>query len=140
MILFFSFFRINNDELQRFYIAANGDLPNFLSAVKKTIRWRETYRILSAEELEMWTSMIYWHGLDVKGRPCLIIRLGMSCSLPAKDRPSFVQAVGMYFCFHSIWFSHCRCNHDIKQCSILSNISGQLHLFFMLYYFLKVKL
>ncbi|KAL3619157.1 hypothetical protein CASFOL_036727 [Castilleja foliolosa] len=86
--------RINEEELQRFYAAANGDSSNLLSSVKKTIRWRETYRILSADELEMWSDMIFWHGLDVKRRPCLIIRLGLACiSLPSHDRPRFAQAV-----------------------------------------------
>ncbi|KAL3844448.1 hypothetical protein ACJIZ3_001851 [Penstemon smallii] len=86
--------RINSLELQRFYVAANGDLMSLLSSIKKTIRWREIYRILSVEELEMWSTMVFWHGLDVKGRPCLIVRLGLACtSLPSSDRPCFVQAV-----------------------------------------------
>ncbi|GFP79320.1 sec14 cytosolic factor [Phtheirospermum japonicum] len=86
--------RINEEELQRFYAAANGDSSSLLSSVKKTIRWRETYRILSGDELEMWSNMIFWHGLDVKRRPCLIIRLGLACiSLPSHDRPRFAQAV-----------------------------------------------
>ncbi|KAI3453853.1 hypothetical protein Pfo_010516 [Paulownia fortunei] len=86
--------RINKEELQRFYVAANGDLSSLLSSVKKTIRWRETYRILSGEELEIWSNMIFWHGLDVKHRPCLIVRLGLACiSLPSHDRPRFAQAV-----------------------------------------------
>ncbi|KAL5986174.1 hypothetical protein ACLOJK_028168 [Asimina triloba] len=45
--------RIDEDELHRFYTAANGDLSCLLSSVKKTIRWRETYAILSAQELEV---------------------------------------------------------------------------------------
>ncbi|KAL2545529.1 SEC14 cytosolic factor family protein/phosphoglyceride transfer family protein [Forsythia ovata] len=86
--------RIKEDDLQRFYIAANGDLSSLLLSIKKTIRWRETYRILSGGELEMWSNMVFWHGLDVKHRPCLIIRLGMtSTSLSSHDRPRFVQAV-----------------------------------------------
>ncbi|KAL0304909.1 UNVERIFIED_CONTAM: hypothetical protein Sangu_3062200 [Sesamum angustifolium] len=86
--------RLNKEELRRFYVAANGDLPSLLSSVKKTIRWRETYRILSEEELERWSNMIFWHGLDVKNRPCLIVRLGLACiSLPSHDRPRFAQAV-----------------------------------------------
>ncbi|KAL7150506.1 hypothetical protein ABFS83_05G117100 [Erythranthe nasuta] len=86
--------RFNKEELQRFYEAANGDPSSLLSSVKKTIRWRETYRILSGEELEMWSNMVFWHGLDVKNRPCLIVRLGLACtSLPSHDRPRFAQAV-----------------------------------------------
>ncbi|KAG8382095.1 hypothetical protein BUALT_Bualt05G0040800 [Buddleja alternifolia] len=86
--------RLHKEELQRFYLAANGDLSSLLSSVKKTIRWRETYRILSAEELEVWSNMTFWHGIDVKHRPCLIVRLGLACvSLPSHDRPRFVQAV-----------------------------------------------
>lgn len=92
--------RLNKEELQRFYEAANGDLSSLLSSVKKTIRWRETYRILSGDELEMWSNMVFWHGLDVKHRPCLIVRLGLAIiSLPSDDRPRFAQAVGKLFCF-----------------------------------------
>ncbi|XP_073149307.1 uncharacterized protein [Henckelia pumila] len=86
--------RINEEELQRFYVAANGDISNLFLSIKKTIRWRETYRLLSEEELEMWSNMIFWHGFDVKHRPCLIVRLGLACiTLSSRDRPCFVQAV-----------------------------------------------
>ncbi|XP_074329265.1 uncharacterized protein LOC141666917 [Apium graveolens] len=86
--------RINEDELRIFYTAANSDFTSFLSSVKKTIRWRETYRMLSAEELEMWSNLVFWHGTDVKQRPCLVVRLGLACvSLPSSDRPRFAQAV-----------------------------------------------
>ncbi|XP_028095852.1 uncharacterized protein LOC114295738 [Camellia sinensis] len=86
--------RIDEDELHRFYIAANGDFSCLLSSVKKTIRWRETYNILSGHELEMWSSMVFWHGFDVKYRPCLIVRLGLACSsLSSHERPCFLQAV-----------------------------------------------
>lgn len=87
--------RINEDELHIFYTAANGDFTSFLSSVKKTIRWRETFRMLSAEELEVWSNLVFWHGTDVKQRPCLVVRLGLACvSLPSNDRPRFAQAVG----------------------------------------------
>ncbi|KAJ4970527.1 hypothetical protein NE237_003626 [Protea cynaroides] len=86
--------RINEDELRRFYAAANGDFLCLLSSIKKTIRWRETYNILSEQKLEMWSHLVFWHGYDVKLRPCLIIRLGLACStLASHDRPRFAQAV-----------------------------------------------
>ncbi|XP_073303889.1 uncharacterized protein [Primulina huaijiensis] len=86
--------RMNEEELQRFYVASNGDLSSLLLSVKKTILWRETYRLLSEEELEMWSNMVFWHGFDVKHRPCLIVRLGLACTtLSATDKPCFVQAV-----------------------------------------------
>ncbi|XP_044506502.1 uncharacterized protein LOC123226090 [Mangifera indica] len=86
--------RLNEDELHRFYTAANGDFSCLLASIKKTIRWRETYRILSEEELQMWSDMVFWHGSDVQHRPCLIIRLGLACYiLPSRDRPRFAQAV-----------------------------------------------
>ncbi|XVF05534.1 hypothetical protein REPUB_Repub05bG0180400 [Reevesia pubescens] len=86
--------RINGEYLRRFYTAANGDFSVFLSSIKKTIRWRETYRILSQEELETWANMVFWHKYDVMHRPCLIVRLGLACSsLPSHDRPRFAQAV-----------------------------------------------
>lgn len=90
------FCRINEDELQRFYDAANGDLSCLLSSLKKTIRWRETYSILSLQELEKWSHLVFWHGFDVMLRPCLVIRLGLACSrLVPHERPRFTQAVGM---------------------------------------------
>uniref|UniRef100_A0A5B7C3A5 CRAL-TRIO domain-containing protein n=1 Tax=Davidia involucrata TaxID=16924 RepID=A0A5B7C3A5_DAVIN len=86
--------RINEDELHRIYTAANGDFSCLLSSVKKTIHWRETYNILSGQELETWSNMVFWHGFDVKHRPCLIVRLGLACiTLPSHDRPRFAQAV-----------------------------------------------
>ncbi|KAF8394832.1 hypothetical protein HHK36_018768 [Tetracentron sinense] len=90
--------RINEDELRRFYIAADGDLSCFLSSISKTIRWRETNSILSVQELEMWSHFIFWHGCDVKLRPCLFIHLRLACSsLASHDRPRFAQAVGGLF-------------------------------------------
>lgn len=85
--------RINEDELWRFHSAANGDFSCLLTLVKKAIHWRETYRILSEEELEMWSNMVFWHGSDVKNRPCLIIRLVACISLPPSERPRFAQAI-----------------------------------------------
>ncbi|XP_038995020.1 uncharacterized protein LOC120119243 [Hibiscus syriacus] len=86
--------RINDEYLHRFYTAANGDFVVFMSLIKKTIRWRETYRLLSQEELETWANMVFWHGYDLMHRPCLIVRLGLACSrLPSHDRPRFAQAV-----------------------------------------------
>ncbi|KAK9169921.1 hypothetical protein Syun_002061 [Stephania yunnanensis] len=87
--------RINEDELQRFFAAANGNFSSLLSSVKKTIRWRETYHILSSQELEMWSTLVFWHGYDKKLRPCLVIRLGLACSsLASHEKPCFAQAVG----------------------------------------------
>ncbi|KAK8596375.1 hypothetical protein V6N13_001003 [Hibiscus sabdariffa] len=86
--------RINDDYLRRFYTAANSDFVVFLSSIKKTIRWRETYRLLSQEELETWANMLFWHGYDLMHRPCLVVRLGLACSrLPSHERPRFAQAV-----------------------------------------------
>ncbi|KAJ4821729.1 Sec14p-like phosphatidylinositol transfer family protein [Rhynchospora pubera] len=86
--------RIDMGELRRFHSAANGDLSVLLSSLKKTIRWRETYHLLSLEELERWSHLVFWHGCDVMFRPCLVIRLGFACSsLAPKDRPRFAQAV-----------------------------------------------
>jgi hypothetical protein len=86
--------RLNEEELHRFYTAANGDFPCFISAVKKTIRWRETYYILCGPELEQWSNVVFWHGSDVNNRPCLIVRLGLASSaLPTTDRPRIAQAI-----------------------------------------------
>ena len=92
--------RLNEDELQRFYTAANGDFTLLLSSIKKTIRWRENYKILSSSELDMWSHMVFWHGFDLKHRPCLIVRLGLACmSLSSEDRPRFTQAISMSLYF-----------------------------------------
>ncbi|KAL3518214.1 hypothetical protein ACH5RR_020803 [Cinchona calisaya] len=86
--------RIDEEELHRFYATANGKFPCFLSLVKKTISWRENYRILSAQELEVWSNMVFWHGVDKNGRLCLIVRLGLACmNVPLCDRPRFAQAI-----------------------------------------------
>lgn len=86
--------RFSEDELRRFHIAANGDFSSLLSSVKKTIRWRETFHILTLQELENWSHLVFWHGFDTMLRPCLVIRLGLACSsIAPRDRPRFGQAV-----------------------------------------------
>ncbi|KAM7494918.1 hypothetical protein LguiB_029527 [Lonicera macranthoides] len=39
--------RIDRDELCRFYAAADFEFSRLLSSIMKTIRWRQTYSILS---------------------------------------------------------------------------------------------
>ncbi|XP_059666239.1 uncharacterized protein LOC132312039 [Cornus florida] len=86
--------RLNEEELRRFYAAANGVFKKFLSSVKKTIRWRQAYTILSPQELEVWSQWVFWHGYDVKQRHCLIIRLGLACSnFRSNERSLFAKAV-----------------------------------------------
>ncbi|KAL5710912.1 hypothetical protein ACHQM5_021421 [Ranunculus cassubicifolius] len=86
--------RINEDELRRFYAAANGDFSLFFSSIKKTIKWRETYNILTPQELEPWADLVFWHGRDKKLRPCLFVRLGVASStLAFSERPRFTQAI-----------------------------------------------
>lgn len=86
--------RINDDELLRFYKASDNDYSCFLTSIKKTIRWRERYRFLSGEELEMWSNLVFWHGFDLLQRPCLVLRLGIACSkLASQDKPRFTQAI-----------------------------------------------
>lgn len=89
--------RLDEDELFRFYAATNGEFPKFVASVKKTLRWRQTYTMLSPHELEDWSCFVFWHGYDVKRRPCLIIRLGLACSnLSSSNKPFFAKAVGEY--------------------------------------------
>ncbi|KAI3750038.1 hypothetical protein L2E82_20662 [Cichorium intybus] len=45
--------RINEEELCRFHSATNGDFLSLVSLVKKSIQWRESYKILSEEELKL---------------------------------------------------------------------------------------
>lgn len=86
--------RIDEEEIHRFYAASNGDFSRLLSSIRKTVYWRDTYRILSKEELEIWSNMVFWHGFDINDRPCLVIRLGFACgSLQSNDKPRFAQAV-----------------------------------------------
>lgn len=96
--------RINEDELGRFYTASNNDFSRFVNLIKKTIHWRESYTFLSRNELEMWSSMVFWHGSDAMHRPCLIVRLGLACStLASRDRPKFSQAVCMFSTAHAVF-------------------------------------
>ncbi|KAI4986084.1 hypothetical protein ZWY2020_018714 [Hordeum vulgare] len=86
--------RFSEDELRRFHMAANGDFSSLVSSIKKTIHWRETFHILTLQELEKWSHLVFWHGFDTTLRPCLVIRLGLACSTIApRDRPRFGQAV-----------------------------------------------
>ncbi|KAI4385541.1 hypothetical protein MLD38_003555 [Melastoma candidum] len=86
--------RLDNNELRRFYVAANGDFPCFLSSVKKTILWRERYCLFTSEELQAWSNLLFWHGHDLRFRPCLIVRLGLAfVTLPPHERPHFSQAI-----------------------------------------------
>ncbi|KAK3148921.1 hypothetical protein QOZ80_3AG0210470 [Eleusine coracana subsp. coracana] len=86
--------RLTEDELRRFYVAANSDFSCLLSSVKKTIHWRDTFHILTLQELDKWSHLVFWHGFDTMLRPCLVIRLGLACSsIPPRDRPCFGQAV-----------------------------------------------
>lgn len=99
--------RINEDELRRFYIAANGDFSCLLSSIKKTIQWRENYRIFSEKELKLWSNLVFWHGFDMNRRPCLIVRLGLAClTLSSNERARFAQAVGVHYCPTVILFCH----------------------------------
>jgi hypothetical protein len=89
-------YRMDNDELGRFLVAAHGDVTNFIARVKKTVQWRERHHIFSAAELKRWEHLVYWHGQDSQGRPTLIVRLGLAYTdLDPTDYPGFAQAVGM---------------------------------------------
>ncbi|KAL3702306.1 hypothetical protein R1sor_020328 [Riccia sorocarpa] len=86
--------RINDDELERFLIAANGNPAKFVTIVRKTVSWRETYYFLKEQELRAWSPLIFWHDYDNKSRPVLVIRLGLAYrTLQPEDRPRFCQAV-----------------------------------------------
>lgn len=86
--------RIDDNELQRFYAAADGDFPCLLQSVKRTIRWRQTYGIMTLKELDSWSHLVFWHGSDLGLQPFLVLRLGLVCSsLVPHDRPRFTQAV-----------------------------------------------
>ncbi|KAL2897020.1 Interleukin-2 receptor subunit alpha [Bienertia sinuspersici] len=43
--------RITEDDLRRFYHVAKGDFTSFLSSVKRTINWRQTFRFMSPKSL-----------------------------------------------------------------------------------------
>ncbi|GAB2276595.1 hypothetical protein Dimus_011312 [Dionaea muscipula] len=86
--------RINQDELRRFYDAVNGDFSSFLSSIKKTINWRKKFTFLSLEQLEPWYKVVFWHGYDVKRRPCLFIRVGLAYSnMVSEDRSCLSEVV-----------------------------------------------
>ncbi|XP_076936964.1 uncharacterized protein LOC143604336 [Bidens hawaiensis] len=56
--------RITEEDLRRFYAVSEGDFALFITSVKKTIRWRQTYRLFSPLELEAWANLVFWHGSD----------------------------------------------------------------------------
>lgn len=113
--------RINENELRRFYNAADGNFSCFLSSIKKTICWRETYNILSEQELKMWSNVVFWHGYDVRHKPYLIVRLGLACSsFPAHDRPRFAQAIVSQM-EHGILHL---ANHEKPQVMVLVDCEG----------------
>lgn len=86
--------RMDEDELHRFHVAANGDFSSLVSSIKRTVRWRETYGLLTEEELRAWSNLLFWHGFDLRHRPCLIVRLGLAfVTLPSHERPRFSQAI-----------------------------------------------
>ncbi|KAL2653243.1 hypothetical protein R1flu_021371 [Riccia fluitans] len=86
--------RITDEELQRFLVAANGNLPKFISSIRKTVGWRQSYYFLNEQELRTWSTLIFWHNRDKMSRPVLVVRLGLAYTiLPAEDRPRFCQAV-----------------------------------------------
>nr|GMC63735.1 phosphatidylinositol/phosphatidylcholine transfer protein SFH12-like [Ipomoea batatas] len=86
--------RLNDDEIRRFYASTKGDFQRTLSLVKKTIQWRQSYTFLSPQELQAWSHLVFWHGYDLKKRPCLIIRLGLACSnLRASERDFFAKVI-----------------------------------------------
>lgn len=92
------YFRMNEDELRRFYAVCEGDFERFLLSVKKSIRWRQKYSLLSPQELDSWAKLVFWHGSDKMQRPCLIIRIGPAGSdLASNGQAQFVKAVGMHF-------------------------------------------
>ncbi|KAH9603147.1 hypothetical protein KSS87_010076 [Heliosperma pusillum] len=85
--------RITEDDLRRFYHSVNGDFSRFLTSVKKTIKWRQNFTFLSAQELEDWSEIVFWHGCDLKGHPCLIIRVAPACSNIVSDQRSRLPEV-----------------------------------------------
>lgn len=90
--------RMDDDEVERFGVAAKGDVPKFVESVKKTVKWREVYHFLSQPDLKSWRHLVFWHVPNQYGFPTLIIRLGLAyCSLEPFDRPRFAQAIGMCF-------------------------------------------
>lgn len=90
------FCRITEDDLRRFYHVANGDFSSFLSSVKRTINWRQNFRFMSIQELEDWSEMVFWHGIDAKQHPCLIIRVQSACSnIMSTERSRLPEVVGM---------------------------------------------
>lgn len=91
--------RMDDAELGRFLVAANGSMSNFVARVKKTVNWRERHHLFSPPELKRWEHLVYWHKHDVQQRPTLIVRLGPAYStLDPADHPRFAQAAGLFAC------------------------------------------
>lgn len=86
--------RINDDELERFLVANNGNVQRCVLLIKRTVRWRNSFYFFPPEELESWSPLVFWHGYDVQMRPSLVIRIGWAYTiLKTHERPRFTQAI-----------------------------------------------
>ncbi|CAM6093373.1 unnamed protein product [Calypogeia fissa] len=86
--------RLAGQELENFFVASNGSVKKFVSRVRKSATWRQTYYFLTSEELKQWAHLVAWHDRDAKQRPTLVIRLGAAyATLSPDERPRFCQAV-----------------------------------------------
>lgn len=108
---------MDDDELERFGVAANGDMSKFVATMKKTVQWRKTYHFLPESDLQRWSHLVFWHLHDTQGRPTLVIRLGAAYStISPSDCPRFAQAVGMhnYLLSNSILLLSCITNVHLE--------------------------
>lgn len=87
-------YSVADDEVKRFWLASKGDTAKFVTIMRKTLEWRQSFDFMPQFELHEWLPLVFWHRRDAHGRPILIIRLGLACttSTPAQ-RPQFAQAV-----------------------------------------------
>ncbi|KAG0630944.1 hypothetical protein M758_1G215400 [Ceratodon purpureus] len=86
--------RVADDEVRRFWLASKGDTAKFVTMMRRTLEWRQSYDFVPESELRGWSSLVFWHLRDAHDRPILIIRLGPACNgLTPAQRPQFAQAV-----------------------------------------------
>ncbi|GBG69381.1 hypothetical protein CBR_g4074 [Chara braunii] len=86
--------RFNDREIARFLVAAHGSVENCVLRLKQVSQWHTSYLFLSEAGLLAWNSFVSWHGQDMFGRPCLVLRIGRACQvLRPSQRQQFVQAL-----------------------------------------------
>ncbi|GAQ82834.1 SEC14 cytosolic factor family protein [Klebsormidium nitens] len=86
--------RIDDSEL-RYFLRSNAHyLPVVIKKLQDHLRWRQSQVFLTQTELQKWDHLVFWHGNDGDGRPCLVVRLGQAYQeLARSEQATFVNVL-----------------------------------------------